>query len=81
MTWTYSGIFVERKEGVLTIYASDKHELDIFTDDVIGDIAHEEMLQDGLYQCLVGYGSMQEPTVYTIKKIADINWEMKPNGK
>ena len=77
--WTHSGIFVEKKEDELIVYASDKHELDMLADAngrLHKNITIDEIKEDGLYQLLIGYGSHQDLTIYSVRKIAEIDWEM-----
>jgi hypothetical protein len=83
--WTYSGFFIEKREDKLFVYSNDKRELEMFADEqgcLLTGCAGEESFdyikdfckEPGLYQALIGYGSWQEPTVYNIKKVAEVDW-------
>lgn len=84
MSWTHSGMFVEKLDNLCRIYA-DEEALKLFADDT-GNFLHphfveefkETLKEKGLYQCWIGYGTMQDQTIYTIKKIADVNWNYPP---
>jgi hypothetical protein len=77
--WTHSGIFIEKIGSRLVVYASDIRELEEFSDEG-GELRSDlrqmvDIKEDGLYQCLIGYGSMSTPIIYFCKKIAKINWD------
>jgi hypothetical protein len=82
--WTYSGFFIEKRDDQLILYSSDKRELDMFADEhgnlLIGNGDYSNEIakfckEPGLYQALIGYGSLQDPTLYEIKRVSDITWE------
>jgi len=76
--WTYSGILIHKENDRKTVYASNKHELEMFTNEGT-DQLHDffripEIKDDGLYVAMVGYGDFQDPTVYICRKIAELDW-------
>jgi len=84
--WTHSGIFIEKRDGQLYVYASDETELNIFAveNGVLNDFfvsqIGDKVKEDGLYQCAVGYGRMggnTDPCIYEVKKIGKITWYMR----
>jgi len=84
--WTHSGFFIERKYNKNYVHTCDEEELRIFADDhgILDDFfikqnsdVKKTLKEDGLYQVWVGYGpigSMQDPGIYDIKFIAEIDW-------
>lgn len=80
--WTYSGLFIENRWKKLFVYAINKLELEMFADEngVLLPEYHKEIegliKEEGLYQCLIGYGSGQDPTIYDVKYVSPITWEM-----
>jgi len=78
--WTYSGFFVEKIDERMVVYASDPEELKIFVDgngELYPDIKalmRKQTKENGLYQCVIGYGSMSSPLVYSCKRIASVRW-------
>lgn len=83
--WTHSGVCLEKIGEKCMVYANDGAELDIFADEH-GNLQQffieqikDDLSEDGLYQAWIGYGpsGAQHPKIYKIRKIADLNWEMK----
>lgn len=84
--WTHSGIFIEKREGELHVYTSDEKELKIFAveygilNDFFVDQVADVIKDDGLYQCIVGYGAMggnTDPIIYEVRKLIDeLNWNI-----
>lgn len=81
--WTHSGFFIEKCGEKKIVYASDVEELQVFADEkgyLRKDIDIEDLenfKEDGLYQAFTGYGpagSFQDPTIYDVKKIGDVDW-------
>jgi hypothetical protein len=91
--WTHSGIFIEKRDGERHVYTSDEKELKIFAvehgilNDFFVDQVADVIKDDGVYQCIVGYGRMggfTDPCIYEVRKIANqMNWNLggKKNGK
>jgi len=85
MVWTYSGFFLEKQQEKTFVYASDEKELKMLADEQGNlDKYFEEQMKDikelGVYQVLFGYGGMQDPIIYFVKKIAgELNWQPKVN--
>ncbi len=84
--WTYSGMFIEKRDGRIKVYTDSKEEINIFTEDngelrkcFLEDIK-KKVNKEGLYQAWTGYGpvgSMQEPGIYDVKWLCEINWDGK----
>ncbi len=87
--WTHSGLFIEKRDGQLIVYTSDEDELKLFAvkNGILNDFFVPEVAdvikEDGLYQCIVGYGAMggnTDPVIYEVRKIADeLNWNLTKN--
>ena len=82
MAWTYSGFFFERQQEKTFVYASDEKELKMLTDEqgnldeFFAEQKKEDVKEIGVYQVLFGYGGMQDPTIYFVRKIAgELNWQ------
>jgi len=81
MTWTHSGIIVEKKKDNYIVYASEKQELEMFLDenDHLSeywlDIAKKELRENGFYKVMIGYGGFVDPIWYGAIRIADAGWE------
>lgn len=76
--WTYSGILIEKNESRIFVYASDSEELFEFSDENGPRPDVKKVMldrEDGLYQCIVGYGDNVSPIIYTCKKIVNIKWD------
>jgi hypothetical protein len=76
--WTYSGILIEKNESRLFVYASDPDELFEFSDETGPRPDVKKVMldrEDGLYQCIVGYGDGSNPIIYSCKKIVNIKWD------
>jgi hypothetical protein len=82
--WTHSGLFIEKAGNRVSVYVSDPHEFHVFVNEEKGELFKDvedqiknDIIKDGLYQCVVGYGSMTNPIVYDCRRIADINWNLE----
>ena len=76
--WTYDGLLIEKKEGKYKVFSDNEKTFGVFTKeygelhDYFKEQMDKETKDDGLYQCEVGYGGLQDPTIYCMKKIAEV---------
>jgi hypothetical protein len=77
--WTYDGILIEKKGNSYKVFSDDDVTFRVFTlehgelNDYFKEVFKD--VEDGLYQCEVGYGnpgSMQDPVIYWVRKIAEV---------
>ena len=81
--WTYDGILIEKKEGKYKVFADDMETFEVFTEEYSNlnkfflDQIEDDIKEDGLYQCEVGYGGgFRDPVIYWSRKIAEVlDWE------
>ena len=87
--WTYDGILVDKNGEKYTAYASDSQTREIFVGKngelypFFVEKNKKDMMEDGLYQVMVGYGpanSFQDPGFYWVKRIGgSLDWEDEKN--
>ena len=84
--WTYSGIFIEKRDDLYIAFTDNDNDRKIFSDENghlrkhFKDEYCKQFQKNGLYQALTGYGAhpsdMQDPLFYDIRFISKISWNL-----